>query len=74
MAVFTKKANRAQISYAESEAPYYQKIETELMQELNIPSRSGLQVCHQILAGIQKANQLSTGINHENYSDRSDLL
>jgi hypothetical protein len=42
MPVFTKKANRAQISYAESEAPYYQKIETELMEELNIPSRSGL--------------------------------
>ena len=42
MATYTATPNRIQISYAESEAPYYQKIETELMEELNILSRSGL--------------------------------
>ena len=58
MATYTSVPNRVQISYAESEASYYQKIESELMQEMNIPSRSGLHkyAIRYLLAARQNTN------------------
>ena len=58
MATYTSVPNRVQISYAESEASYYQKIESELMKQMNIPSRSGLHkyAIRYLLASRQNTN------------------